>query len=801
MKNVTRSLALKISTAIVLMESLVLGCLGYYYVSRFSAQVDEQVHTQITIPGILMQEQALRYPAVRDISAIKRLLQEDVVHALVLQRSGMIFYAQNPDDEGRHVASMIGRAFPFDLSSPIRQTRILNTLQHGTPQVASLTPLFSGTKHIGYLYLQIDMTRAQDAKRDLAVNYALMTALCIMLTSLTEILLIHHIVKPRILSTVQCLRQAEEGNLGARIAAPESGDEIGQLQRDVNAMLERIEMRTRAREEAEKRLRANEENLRVLLQSIGDAVIATDDTGRIQRMNPMAETLTGWTEAEAAGVDLDTVLRIENERTGDPAESPHRRVIETGEIIGLANHTILIARDGSRHPIADSAAPMYNDSGDLIGVVLVFRDQTREREAQRVLERSKEDLETLVKERTADLTETAAQLKQEMEERQRMEAMVIRAERLSAVGTLASGVAHEFNNINVSVLGFAELGLELDDISETVRKYFDSIRRAGWRAKRITRNLLTFTRARKSSREGADLCEVVEESIQLVRHELENSGVRIIRQLEKTPLSVMDRALIGQVVVNLLINAHHAMIDRPEKCLTVSCGVEGEWLVLRISDTGCGMSPETQRQIFTPFFSTKGEHSTGDSTQSRVRGTGLGLSVCHTIIEGHDGEINLTSTEGEGSTFIIRLPVSPPAETVAEKVYSVQASSAPSGLRVVVLDDEETVGEFVKQVFRKDDIDITWTKNAEEAVDACCSNRVDVLLLDLLMPDSDGLSVLGQLQECGCLSMVRVIVISGLIDEDEERQLHDYKVHGILNKPFSADDLRQAVFSSQPKED
>jgi PAS domain S-box-containing protein len=164
------------------------------------------------------------------------------------------------------------------------------------------------------------------------------------------------------------------------------------------------------RKQAEEALRRSEESLAVTLQSIGDAVLATDPAGRVTRMNPVAEKLTGWTQAEAQGRPIGEVFRIINEVTRAPAEIPVAKVLATGLVQGLANHTVVIARDGTERPIADSAAPIHDKAGNTLGVVLVFRDVTEEKQAERAIHESEERLRAMnerleqrVKERTAVL--------------------------------------------------------------------------------------------------------------------------------------------------------------------------------------------------------------------------------------------------------------------------------------------------------------------------------------------------------------------------------------------------------------
>jgi PAS domain S-box-containing protein len=169
------------------------------------------------------------------------------------------------------------------------------------------------------------------------------------------------------------------------------------------------------RHRAEAALRDSEENLSTTLRSIGDAVLATDTQGRVTRMNPVAERLTGWPLAEAIGRPVDEVFKIVNEHTRAPALIPVAQVLETGLVQGLANHTVLIGRDGTEWPVADSAAPIRDDGGELSGVVLVFRDVTEERRAERMIREQNELLEQRVRERTAQLQRSEAELRTVLE--------------------------------------------------------------------------------------------------------------------------------------------------------------------------------------------------------------------------------------------------------------------------------------------------------------------------------------------------------------------------------------------------
>ena len=203
----------------------------------------------------------------------------------------------------------------------------------------------------------------------------------------------------------QLVEGAEEigrGNLDYRIEVV-ARDEIGQLAGAFNDMAARRLSAEQAGKRAEQSLRESEQWLSTTLRSIGDAVIATDAQGLVTLMNPVAEELTGWDETEAVGKPLEDVFDIINEQTGERAENPAARVLREGVVVGLANHTVLIAKDGTKRPIADSGAPMRDEEGNIIGTVMVFRDITERRRAEEELRRHREHLEELVEERTAEL--------------------------------------------------------------------------------------------------------------------------------------------------------------------------------------------------------------------------------------------------------------------------------------------------------------------------------------------------------------------------------------------------------------
>jgi len=241
-------------------------------------------------------------------------------------------------------------------------------------------------------------------------------------------------------------------------------------------------------------------------------------------------------------------------------------------------------------------------------------------------------------------------------EKERLEEQLIRSDRLAAIGTLVGGMAHEFNNINVTVMGFSQLVLEKSGLPPDVRDHLQRINRAAQRADSITNNLLDFTREGKASVGRGNLSRAVTEALALIREQYEKEGIELKELVSPVPDGLMDEDQIVQVALNLCANARDAMAGATKKKLTVTTGSDGAMVFLSVADTGCGIPEEDLTQVFSPFFTRKGEHAR-ERTQAANKGTGLGLSICHTIVTNHGGDIHAESTVGSGTTLTLRLPV------------------------------------------------------------------------------------------------------------------------------------------------
>lgn len=371
---------------------------------------------------------------------------------------------------------------------------------------------------------------------------------------------------------------------------------------------------TTALKRAEDALAEEKERLLVTLRSIGDGFMTADIDGRIVLMNRVAEDLTGWTNAEAKGLPMGDVFHIVDEYTRRPSENPVQKVLETGHVVGLANHTVLISKDGTERVIADSAAPIRDRDNQIIGIVLVFRDTTAKK---------------------------------------RMEDVMRNTEKLEAVGLLAGGIAHDFNNLLGGIYGYLEMIKrdiergDLGNVSACIAKALATYERA----KHITQQLLTFSKGGMPIRKIHQIDRLIRASVSFV---LSGSDVKAIFDIPEGSWPCnCDETQITQVIDNMVANARESMPEggnleislariAPESAPAILLPVH--YIRISIRDHGVGIAKEHMSHIFDPFFTT------------RHKGSGLGLATSYSIVKKHNGHIEAESQSGAGSVFRIYLP-------------------------------------------------------------------------------------------------------------------------------------------------
>ncbi len=500
----------------------------------------------------------------------------------------------------------------------------------------------------------------------------------------------------------------------------------------------------------EKKLKESEEWLSITLRSIGDAVIATDANICVKFMNPVAEKLTGWKQEYAIGLPLGDVFNIVNEETGTQVEDPATRVIQKGVVVGLANHTVLIAKDGTKRPIADSGAPIKDDEGNVIGVVLVFRDVTEQRK-----------------------------IEQELQKIQRVESL----------DTLVGGIAHDFNNFLTGIAAniyLARIETEPDKISERL----DQAEKASLQAATLTKQLLTFSKGSVPIKKTTSLAFLIKDSTEFA---LSGSDVRCEYSIPDNlwPAEV-DEGQMNQVFNNLIINADQAM---PEggiikvRAYNITVGAQdtlplkdGEYVKIEVEDDGVGISEEHRQKIFAPYFTTKQE------------GSGLGLATVYSIIHKHGGFITVESNLQIGTTFYIYLPASP-QEILEKKVVSEQPSLGKG--KILVMDDEEIVRGVTGSILKHIGYEVECARDGTEATEMYKQARefkqpFDVVIMDLTIPGGlGGKEAIKKFLEID--PNVKAIVSSGYSNSPVVANFRQYGFSGVVSKPYKVIALTEIV--------
>jgi signal transduction histidine kinase len=236
-------------------------------------------------------------------------------------------------------------------------------------------------------------------------------------------------------------------------------------------------------------------------------------------------------------------------------------------------------------------------------------------------------------------------------EAEQLREQLLRAQRLSSVGTLASSVAHEFNNILTTIINYAKLGLRAENSDTSRVQALEKILKGGQRAAIIVNSMLGFARNQCAQRELTDIAGLVEEVLILTAKDLSKHHIEVETRFEGRPKACVAPGQIEQILLNLIINARQAMPRGGRLRVSVHEAPESQLVEIRLADTGCGIPPEKLRLIFEPFYTTKEPDDDGHG------GTGLGLSVCRQIIEQHKGRIRVESLVGKGSAFTVKLPI------------------------------------------------------------------------------------------------------------------------------------------------
>jgi PAS domain S-box-containing protein len=487
-----------------------------------------------------------------------------------------------------------------------------------------------------------------------------------------------------------------------------------------------------ARRRADEALRKESDWLRVTLSSIGDAVITTDVEGRVTFMNRIAEALTGWTQDEAMGRSLPDIFQILNEESRQPVENPALRTLSAGAAVGLANHTILIAKDGSECPIDDSAAPIRNEQGEVVGTVLVFRD---------ISERKRMELER------EQLLAAAQAAQKEAEQANRLK------------DEFLATASHELRTPLTAVVGWSRMLRTGKLDAENSARAVESIERNATLQTKLIDDLLDVSRIITGKltldRRPLEIAHVVSDAVNTVRPAADAKNIAIETSFDAEAEPVLgDANRLQQVLWNLLSNA--VKFTPKNGRIEVALQRVNSEVQVSVGDSGEGISSE-----FLPYVFDRFSQGDGKSTRSHT-GLGLGLAIVRQLVELHGGTVKAHSDgPGRGATFKLRLPVlsinlvpgsksalSDSTLTGARVTDGLSIECPPrlDGVRVLVVDDDSDTRQMLKAVLSECHADVITAASVAEAIKEIEQRKPDVLVSDLGMPEQDGYELIKQVR-------------------------------------------------------
>ena len=509
-------------------------------------------------------------------------------------------------------------------------------------------------------------------------------------------------------------------------------------------------------------LRESELKYATTLASIGDGVLATDAEGRVTFLNPVAEQLTQWSSEEAMGRPASDVFTVIPEDRLGRINCPPLEALRLGALVRFETPRLLVARDGTTVLIDDCAAPILDARGQVSGAVVAFRDIRERRAMESVLRRTEEQLQ--------------------------------RSQRLEALGRLAGGVAHDFNNHLTVISGYSQL-LMAEERSDDTRDLAGEIYKAATRSASLTHQLLAFSRGQLMSPRVVDLNALIRNTDQFLRR-LIGENIELTADLSDEPALIRaDPGQVEQIVVNLVINARDAMPLGGR--LVISTGAydaakdgdrpaelpEGQYQVLRVTDTGVGMDAETRARIFEPFFTTKADR----------HGTGLGLATTYGIVRQTGGAISVESELGRGTTFRICLPSAAPGarETPHDEVAPRREATGTE--RLLLVEDDPAVRSLLQLALESRGFTVVAVANAEEGIRLAQAPgpRHDLLVTDIVLPGLSGRELAERLWQVR--PSLRVLFLSGYTDDAQLAEQAAHPRTAFLQKPFGAQELASVV--------
>jgi two-component system cell cycle sensor histidine kinase/response regulator CckA len=486
--------------------------------------------------------------------------------------------------------------------------------------------------------------------------------------------------------------------------------------------------------------------LQNILNSSIDGITTTDLEGKIIYTSPRTEDIIGYTREEVISKKAYTLYS----KGIDDAKKIMRELMAKGEI--KDHEMTVIRKDDTLVDINLSASLLRDEKGQIIGTLGIYRDIT---------------------------------------EKNMLEAQLAQAQRVEALGTLAGGIAHNFNNLLMGIQGNASLMLLETNPAHPNYQKLKTIEKSVQSGSRLTRQLLGYAREGKYEIKPINLNQLMKETSDTFS--MTKKEIRIHLELAQDLFGIRaDQGQIEQALLNLYVNAADAMPGGGNiflKTINIKHNdikkkpfkpKPGNYVLLTIRDTGIGMDKETMKRIFEPFFTTKG----------LAKGTGLGLASTYGIIKAHGGYIDVDSEKGHGTAFYVYLPAS---KKRTEKFIRDTDQIIEGKGTILLVDDEEIVLDASVNMLKKLGYTVLKAKGGREAVEMYQENieRINMVLLDIIMPDMSGSEVYDRIKEIN--PNIKVLLSSGYNIEGQATELLEKGCNGFIQKPFNMNELSQSI--------
>jgi two-component system cell cycle sensor histidine kinase/response regulator CckA len=506
----------------------------------------------------------------------------------------------------------------------------------------------------------------------------------------------------------------------------------------------------------------NDDRYGLLLENMSDTVWTMGpDLRALRYVSPSVKRLTGYSAIEAVQMHPHQFLTSESlERTKNLCGS-RAEAFSAGQLGPLNVEMEVVRRDGSSVATETTVSLVHGAGGAPSHLVGVTRD---------------------------------------ISERRMLEERLRRSAKMQAIGDLAGGVAHEFNNMLTGILGYANMLRLTAEPGTAVHESARTIEKAAERAADLTRKLLAFAGRGRQRRDAVNLHEVIAEAIAQFRQTL-SDNISVSFEMNSEDIVITgDAGQLEQVILNLAINARNAMPSGGQiKLATATAEIEpgrmpapapkpGAYAVVTVSDTGAGIPPEDMERIFEPFFTTRG------------RGTGMGLAMVYGTVKNHGGFTRVESQPGAGSTFEIYLPLERCDECEQPRRETPPSRDVASG-RILVIDDEDLVREVARSVLEASGYDVVDFSNGREAVEYYRDHgdKVDLVLIDMMMPEMSGRECFRALRDID--PGVRAVLSTGYGADGEAREIVEEGMVGLVLKPFGRGALVKTVREALAEEE